>query len=1194
MEQIIEEIELLEHRIEIVNIKIKNTTNKKQLEVLNDSKNELVTRHNNKIIELNNINQKIRDIERYGETNPFDFSDIKFDNDEIDLGEYLNIIENNIVKFENDDIIKVLENVTDEYPFILKGELKINDKESSMINAFFSNRDALIERIEKINERYDESVPITFKGIVIKYSKSFNKIRRSYYGTGCDSFKKIVEYRGNLCYIPEENECFRKCLEFIYKKDFTKKYHDFIKNSKTTKNIMTSAKIQPFCKKYNINLGVYNINQQEILPRYVTERRLCLIIHENHFCVIWKTKNTSFTNAIKELEDNFKYEDNQISDNILKQVQEYKFPISNEKDCLYAVFAFDLETANVDYKQYCVPYAAGCYHLNLLKECYNGNLSEDDIKIERENVHIFDYKNKNPLMDMINFIVKNYKGKPKFFKDKDGNYKISCYKYQLIAHNASGFDNVIVLNSLPKTYFPKIIHTSRGILKLSFRVGTIYDNNNKEIPQYMKFVCSKVHISGSLRKIQKDYGIQPQLLKTEMEHSDITLSNYTEKERFWKPYLINDVLGLGMLVAKHANKIQKITGVSFKTSLTQSSLSWSTLGKYMEASGKTFYTPKNKYVRDFIRKTVHGGRVVALNRKFVSSSFNQIVDILEKYLGKDQEISTLFSIYYRQINKVREHYNKKYESRYVDYRRIDTKEQEKYVNEKLASLPISKELNKIDKSDLLVSSDYTSLYPSAMSCHKSTWPKIETSIAINPKQDSNYLCDLFNNNGWKNLNNSGFFKVKYYNPEYLILQHSAVNEEVFNESKNKIERVNRFRNGHITQHLTSVDIEQIVRIGGIILEFIEGFICDNLDYNPFTEYVHDLIDKRNEYKNQGKNILQLMFKDTVNGGYGSCIRQDITENYKCVTENWMLTEYDDRVKNYIPLENGNYMVNIVDHEGVDDNGISKKINSQPFQFGSTILSHSKRLMNDVILTLDGFKNNKIYYGDTDSVYIHKNDYNILDENGLIGQGLWQSKNDYGDNAGIIYGLFLAPKVKYCIVIDENGVFSQKTTFKGFNQNINDITFKGFLDLEKGLTIENRSKLKWKRELAGIKIPHRKPYCELCNENKLCKSCLLKPQMNCFQCEISKSCKDCLNKITRIAIYSVEINKLKRKPENELGYMLPYYQTEDNIVTEKPVKDTIKKCSKCENVINPDNCIKNKTICRQCHNQNMRNRRIRSS
>ena len=106
MEQIIEEIELLEHRIEMVNNKINNTTNKKQLEVLNDSKNKLVTRHNNKTIELNNINQKIRDIRRYGETNPFDFSDIKQD-DEIDLKKFLDILEHNVVIFENDSIHEV-------------------------------------------------------------------------------------------------------------------------------------------------------------------------------------------------------------------------------------------------------------------------------------------------------------------------------------------------------------------------------------------------------------------------------------------------------------------------------------------------------------------------------------------------------------------------------------------------------------------------------------------------------------------------------------------------------------------------------------------------------------------------------------------------------------------------------------------------------------------------------------------------------------------------------------------------------------------------------------------------------------------------------------------------------------------------------------------------------------------------------
>ena len=55
-------------------------------------------------------------------------------------------------------------------------------------------------------------------------------------------------------------------------------------------------------------------------------------------------------------------------------------------------------------------------------------------------------------------------------------------------------------------------------------------------------------------------------------------------------------------------------------------------------------------------------------------------------------------------------------------------------------------------------------------------------------------------------------------------------------------------------------------------------------------------------------------------------------------------------------------------------------------------------------------------------------------------------------------------------------------------------------------------------------------------------------------------------------------------------MLPYYQIENNIVEEKPVK----KCSKGEIEINPNSYIKNKTICTMCHNENMRNRRNKTS
>ena len=364
--QMIEEIELLEHRIEVVNNKIKNTANQKQLDVLNDSKNELNTRLQNKIIELNNLNQRIRDIKQYGGPNPFDFHDIEQDNG-IDLKKLLDITENNVVIFENDSIYQVFKNIKDGYPFILKGEIRINDNDPSMINAFFRDAEQLDKRIEKINEHYDESLTITFTGELIKYTKIFEKVRRSNYGTGCDSFKKIIEYRGNLCYIPEENECFRKCLEFKYKKDFSQGYREFIRESQRNKNIMTSAKIQPFCKKHDINLGINDLKQKRILPLSVTERRICLYIQENHFCVIWKTEKTIFINAIKELEDSFEYEPNHITDNILKQVQNYNFPISNEKDCLFAVFSFDLETVNVPYQEFCEAYGAGCYHLDRLK-----------------------------------------------------------------------------------------------------------------------------------------------------------------------------------------------------------------------------------------------------------------------------------------------------------------------------------------------------------------------------------------------------------------------------------------------------------------------------------------------------------------------------------------------------------------------------------------------------------------------------------------------------------------------------------------------------------------------------------------------------------------------------------------------------------------------------------------------------------
>ena len=86
---------------------------------------------------------------------------------------------------------------------------------------------------------------------------------------------------------------------------------------------MTSARIQPFCRKDNINIGCYD--GFRICPRNITQRNIALKIHINHFCLISKTNDISFDRAIKELKVNFKVVDNVISDKHVKSYIKYEY-----------------------------------------------------------------------------------------------------------------------------------------------------------------------------------------------------------------------------------------------------------------------------------------------------------------------------------------------------------------------------------------------------------------------------------------------------------------------------------------------------------------------------------------------------------------------------------------------------------------------------------------------------------------------------------------------------------------------------------------------------------------------------------------------------------------------------------------------------------------------------------------------------
>ena len=125
----------------------------------------------------------------------------------------------------------------------------MNDGEPVEINIFYKYIDQLTKSIDKMVDKYDETLEVLFQGEMKKYTLVFNKVKRSEYGTGCDIEQKVIEYRSDLVYIPESNKCCRKSIEFINLKDYSQEYRDFIKQSDRCKNILTQAKIQVFCKK---------------------------------------------------------------------------------------------------------------------------------------------------------------------------------------------------------------------------------------------------------------------------------------------------------------------------------------------------------------------------------------------------------------------------------------------------------------------------------------------------------------------------------------------------------------------------------------------------------------------------------------------------------------------------------------------------------------------------------------------------------------------------------------------------------------------------------------------------------------------------------------------------------------------------------------------------------------------------------
>ena len=113
------------------------------------------------------------------------------------------------------------------------------------------------------------------------------------------------------------------------------------------------------------------------------------------------------------------------------------------------------------------------------------------------------------------------------------------------------------------------------------------------------------------------------------------------------------------------------------------------------------------------------------------------------------------------------------------------------------------------------------------------------------------------------------------------------------------------RNGYIIDTLTSVDICEIVKIGGKVIEIYEGVIYrENFKISLFRKVIENIFASRQKYKDEKNDLKQELVTLIMNSLYGVQIHRVFNESYYCKSKTWMKTEFDENVLDYwrLPTE----------------------------------------------------------------------------------------------------------------------------------------------------------------------------------------------------------------------------------------------------------------------------------------------------
>ena len=179
--------------------------------------------------EIKRLKKKIKNIPN---KNPFHFTEYvkkQKQDDEIDLGLFLELAEENTIINNQTPVNTRIENMEKlKNGSFTNGYFSLGDDGEIDTIRFFKDSNELAKFIDKILDKRGYHPSIYYTGNIYRYFRNFKQVNRSDHGRGANELNNIQEYKGINCYIPSRNGCFLKCNNYFFKKGFPMKYFEFI------------------------------------------------------------------------------------------------------------------------------------------------------------------------------------------------------------------------------------------------------------------------------------------------------------------------------------------------------------------------------------------------------------------------------------------------------------------------------------------------------------------------------------------------------------------------------------------------------------------------------------------------------------------------------------------------------------------------------------------------------------------------------------------------------------------------------------------------------------------------------------------------------------------------------------------------------------------------------------------------------